>query len=84
MKAGSFDPDIAFLDCTMTKIPLERGCALSRWKHCLDVMILKKSGLTDLSGLRTIVIFLIDCNFAFKHVGRKMMRNAEKAGALAP
>jgi hypothetical protein len=50
----------------------------------LDVMILKKSGVTDLSGLCTIVLFPVDCNFAFKHVGQMMMRNAEKAGALTP
>jgi hypothetical protein len=84
MKAGSFDPDISFVDCTLTKIPLERGFAPSRWKHCLDVMILKKSGVTDLSGLRTIVLFPVDCNYAFKHVGRAMMKTAEQANALAP
>jgi hypothetical protein len=84
MKAGSFDPDISFVDCTLTKIPLERGFAPSRWKHCLDVMILKKSGVTDLSGLWTIILFPVDCNYAFKHVGRTMMKTAEQANALAP
>jgi hypothetical protein len=47
-------------------------------------MILKKSGVTDLSGLRTIVLFLVDCNFAFKHVGGAMMQVAEKTKSLAP
>jgi hypothetical protein len=84
MKAGSFDPDISHLDCTLTKIPLERGFAPSQWKHCLDVMILKKSGVTDLSALRTIVLFPVDCNYAFKHIGRSMMKTAEQANALAP
>jgi len=82
MKAGSFDPDISHLDCTLTKIPLERGFAPSQWKHCLDVMILKKSGVTDLSALRTIVLFPVDCNYAFKHIGRSMMKTAEQANAL--
>ena len=84
MKAGSFDPDISFLDWTMTKIPLDRGFSPIRGKHCLDVMILKKSGITDLSGLRTIVLFPVDCNYAFKHVGRAMMKTAKQAKALAP
>jgi hypothetical protein len=57
MKAGATDPDIAALDCTMTRLPLKYGFAPQRWKHCLDVMIMKKSGVTDLSGLRTIVLF---------------------------
>jgi len=47
-------------------------------------MILKKSGVTDLSGLHTIVLFPVDCNYAFKHVGRTMMKTAEQANALAP
>jgi hypothetical protein len=84
MKAGSNDPTIAALDCTMTRLPLLYGFAPKRWKFCLDVMLLKKSGVTDLSGLRTIVLFPVDCNFAFKHVGRSMMRVAEKTKSLAP
>jgi hypothetical protein len=59
----------------MTKIPLQRGFAPTRWKHCLDVRILKKSGVTDLSALHTVVLF---------HVGCSMMRNTEKAKVLAP
>jgi len=67
MKAGASEPDIALLDCTLTKLPLQLGFAPKRWKHCLDVMLLKKSGVTELSRLRTIVLFPVDCNFAFKH-----------------
>jgi hypothetical protein len=51
MKAGAFDQQIASLDCMLTRIPLVAGFAPSRWKRCLDVMILKKSGVTDLSSL---------------------------------
>jgi hypothetical protein len=47
------------------------------------VMIMKKAGYTHLSGLRTIVIFPVDCNFAFKHIGRSMMQVAEQTKALA-
>jgi len=84
MKAGASDPLIAALDCSMTRMPLTYGFAPKRWKYCLDVMLMKKSGVTDLSGLRTIVLFPVDCNFAFKHVGRTMMAVAEKTGSLAP
>jgi hypothetical protein len=84
MKAGVWDDQISSLDWIMTKLPLELGFSLKRWKQCLDVMLLKKSGLTDLSNLRTIVLFPADCNFAFKHVGRAMMRIAEQTNSLAP
>jgi hypothetical protein len=84
MKAGASDPQIAKLDCLMTRIPLSKGFAPLRWKHFLDVMIKKKSGVTDLSGLRTIVLFPVDCNFAFKHVGREMMKVAKATDSLAP
>jgi len=84
MKAGAHDPYIAFLDCSMTSIPLQYGFAPKRWKFCLDVMLLKKSGITDLLGLRTIGLFPVDSNFAFKHVGRAMMALAEKTKSLAP
>jgi len=84
MKAGAFDSSIAALDCAMTRLPLIKGFAPQRWKRCLDVMIMKKSGVTDLSGLRTIVLFPVDCNYAFKHVGRQMMKVAEKTLSLAP
>jgi hypothetical protein len=84
MKAGASDLFIATLDCQMTRIPLTVGFAPKRWKHCLDVMILKKSGVTILSGLRTIFYFPVDCNYAFKHVGREMLKVAETTKALAP
>lgn len=45
---------------------------------------MKKSGVTDLSGHRTIVLFPVDCNFAFKHVGREMIKVVEITGSLAP
>jgi hypothetical protein len=35
MKAGASDPQIACLDCKMTRILLNKGFAPQRWKHCL-------------------------------------------------
>jgi hypothetical protein len=31
-----------------------------------------------------VVLFLVDCNFLFKIIGRKMIRNAEAVKALVP
>jgi len=84
MKAGSTSNLISAIECHLTRIPLLSGYAPLRWRKCLDVMIPKKSGITTLSGLRTICLFATDCNFAFKHIGRAMMGLAEKTKALAP
>jgi hypothetical protein len=84
MKAGATNDVISQFDCNMTNIPLSSGYSPLRWRKLMDVMILKRSGLTDLNSLRTIVLFPVDCNFAFKHIGRQMMSIAEKARSLAP
>jgi hypothetical protein len=47
-------------------------------------MIPKTSGVTLLSGLRTIILFPVDANYVFKYIGRVMMKEAEKCNALAP
>jgi hypothetical protein len=84
VKAGSFNNYIAEVDCLSTCIPLSSGYAPKRWKKCVDVKILKKAGLTHLSSLRTIVLFPVDCNYAFNFIGREMMKKAEQGMALAP
>jgi hypothetical protein len=40
-------------------------------------------GVTNLGGLLTVVLFPVDCSYAFKHVGRQMMKVAEKTKSLA-
>jgi hypothetical protein len=77
MRAGASDPMIADIDCTAANIPLKGGFAPLRWRRSLDVMIPKKSGVTLLSGLRTIALFPVDANYVFKFIGRSMMRGAE-------
>jgi hypothetical protein len=47
-------------------------------------MIPKRSGLTNLDALRTIVLFEADCYYAFKHIGREMMHTAEATSSMAP
>jgi hypothetical protein len=84
MKAGARSKLISMIECSLTSIPLQTGYVPRCWRHCLDVMILKKAGSTDLGSQRTIVLFPMDCNYAFKHVGRIMMQNAERAKVLAP
>jgi hypothetical protein len=84
MKAGAQDDIISEVDCIAAQIPLKGGFAPDAWQYATDVMIPKKSGVTLLSGLRTIVLFPVDCNYVFKFIGRQMMRQAEELGALAP
>jgi len=72
MKAGAHHPRVVELECKLAQIPLKAGYAMAG-KKCLDVMILKILGVTLLSRLRTIVLFAVDCNYAFKHIRRKMM-----------
>jgi hypothetical protein len=49
----------------------------------MDVMPLKRSGVSHLGSLHTVVLFSADGNYAFKHIGHQMMKKAEAAKALA-
>ncbi len=84
VKAGATDKMISFLELDLLNIALKSGYSPERWKKLMDVMILKKSGVTHLSSLRTIVLFPVDCNFAFKHIGWEMMKAAEATYSSAP
>jgi hypothetical protein len=83
MKAEATSKMISLIECALVNIPLKSGCSSKHWKNFIDVMILKKSGATNWSGLCTVVLFSVDCNFAFKNVGRKMMQIAESTRSLA-
>jgi hypothetical protein len=50
-KASTYDIMLAIMDCTMTKIPLLTGYSPTRWQRCGDVMIQKKSNMTDVDSL---------------------------------
>ncbi len=39
--------------------------------------------MTDVDSLRTICLFKVDANYCFKHIGREMMKNAERHNSLA-
>jgi hypothetical protein len=51
MKAGALHPLISTIECQLTQIPLKSGYSPFRWRKCMDVMLLKKSGITNLSSL---------------------------------
>jgi hypothetical protein len=84
MKAGLTDDQISELECGLINAALTSGYSPESWKHLLDFMILKKSGITQLSLLRTICLFPVDCNYAFKHIGWEMMKIAESTNSLPP
>jgi hypothetical protein len=39
--------------------------------------------MMDVNSLRTICLFEDDANYCFKHIGREMMKNAERHSSLA-
>jgi hypothetical protein len=82
-KASSYDISLATQDCSMARIPLETGYSPKCWRHCVDVMIKKKSNMTDIDNLRKICLFEVDANYAIKHIGFQMMLNAELHSSIA-
>lgn len=84
MKAGATSSLISQMECMLANIPLKTGYSPRWMKRCIDIMILKKSGITSIENLCTRVLFPVDCNYVFKHIGQCMMSNAEQAKALAP
>jgi hypothetical protein len=51
MKVGARDDLTVEIECELTNIPLKANFSPKWWKNCIDVMIPKESGVTDLSGL---------------------------------
>jgi hypothetical protein len=84
LKSCALDDQLSEFKCSMTRLPLLSGYAPLRWQQMIDVMILKKVHLTNLSNLCTICLFHPDCNYAFKYVGCEMMNVAEANAMLAP
>ncbi len=57
MKAGARSDLISDIECKLAKVSIKSSYSPLCWKKCLDVMILKKSGLTTIKSLRTVVLF---------------------------
>ncbi len=64
IKSGTTNNTIAQVECCLTRIPLLSGYSPKRGRKCTNVMIQIRSGVTHLSGLRTIVLFPVDANYA--------------------
>jgi hypothetical protein len=76
-EAGSFSETITELDALLTDIPLQTGYSPLRWCVAIYALLLKKSGLTLVKKLRTIVLFQGDFNYLNKYIGRHMMKDGE-------
>jgi hypothetical protein len=83
-KAIAQHPDLAELEVSLLNILLKSGYSPSRWRKGLNVMLLKKPGCYDPATFRTILLYEADFNFVLKMMGRRMMRNAERASLIAP
>ena len=53
------------------------------WLTVTDLIILKRSGVHNIDGMRAIQLFDPEFNMINKSLGRQMMRNAELANALS-
>jgi hypothetical protein len=82
-KAGSFSETITELDALITYIPLQTGYSTLRWCVAIDALLLKKSGVTLVEKLRTIILFQGYFNYLNKYIGRHMMKDVEAYEQLA-
>jgi hypothetical protein len=82
--ASTQDLEIGEIDRWLMEISFQKGFIPARWKSGIDVMIPKKVGSIWASQLRTIVLMEPDFNFVNKLFGRRLMRNAEVHGSIAP
>jgi hypothetical protein len=82
-KAGSFSETITELDALLTDIPLQTGYSPIRWRVAIDTLLLKKSGVTLVEKLRTILLFQGDFSYLNKYIGRPMMKDGESYERLA-
>jgi hypothetical protein len=76
-KAGYFSGTITELDALLTDIPLQTGYSPLIWRVAIDALLLKKSGVTLVDKLRTIVLLQGDFNYLNKYIGRYMMKEGE-------
>jgi hypothetical protein len=82
-KAGSFSETIMELDALLTDIPFKTGYSPLRWRAAIDALLLKKSGVTLVDKMRTIVLFQGDLNYLKKYIVRHMMKDGEAYEQLA-
>jgi hypothetical protein len=77
-------PDLIDLEVAILNIVVRSGYPLLRWHVGLNVMLLKKPGVYDVTSCQTILLYEPDFNNLLKILGRRTMLNAEKFRVLAP
>ena len=63
-KVASTDDTINRIDAMLRSIPFIIGFTPIKWCHADDVMILKRSGVHDIDGMRCIQLFDAEFNIA--------------------
>ena len=83
-QANAQQPTLASVDAALSRIPTLSGYVPIRWTQGLNVMLEKKPGVSQVTKLRTILLYEAGFNHNNKLMGRAMMQYAEKHHLLAP
>ena len=82
-KAACQHDELSRLLHLRSEIPFLSGYAPQRYRNGVDVMLLKKAGVTDITKLRTIVLFDSESNHNNKRIGRQAMHAALAQNLIA-
>jgi hypothetical protein len=82
-KAGSFSKTITELDALLADIPLQTVYSPLIWRVTIDALLLKKSGVTLVEKVRTIVFFQDYFNYLNTYIGCHIMTDGESYEQLA-
>lgn len=85
MKAiDKHSPVAAKVHAILSDIPLQTGYSPKAWKECTNAMLQKKSHDIRPSKLRLVTLMDTTFNHNNKIIGKTIMKNGEKHGAIAP
>jgi len=82
-KAGVKDQTIADFEASMANFPYTTGYSPLRWRHGVDVELLKKPGVYSPETFRTIQLFKPQFNANNKVLGHDTMAHSEKYNLIA-
>jgi hypothetical protein len=71
------------LGALLIDIPLQTRYSPLRWRVAIDALLLKRSEVTLVEKLCTIVLFQGDFNYLNNYIGRHMMKDGETYEQLA-
>ena len=71
------------IDAMLRSIPFTMGFWPKSWCHADNVMILKRSGVHDIDGMRCIQLFDAEFNIASKKMVKEVMKKAEENSLIA-